>query len=153
MPWYLLHEITATIQTTHEISTTISILLLEHDANTASDVFGITAGPPLHDPLAVAAVLSGTPDEIPFYDWDRKRPDGSRARERFAVSVVTEGTYEDAKAGAQTGRTRATVLPPGAGGVRIPRGLDIRHFWEVIEQCIQRADEANVALAETVASA
>ncbi|KAI0852515.1 Inosine/uridine-preferring nucleoside hydrolase [Daldinia vernicosa] len=118
--------------------------LLNFFANTYRDVFGIIEGPPLHDPLAVAAVLEGTEYEIPFYDYDPKSPEGPNRRERFAVEVVTEGTLKDAREhGAQTGRTLVTLLPPGSEGVRIPRGLDIPHFWKVIEECCERADEAN----------
>jgi uridine nucleosidase len=108
-------------------------------------VFNITAGPPLHDPVAVAAILTGTEHEIPFYDWDFKTADGTTLKERFEVTIVTDGTYEDAKAGAQTGRTRAKMLEPGADGVRIPRGVDIPAFWRVIEECIERADVVNAA--------
>ncbi|KAJ2989925.1 hypothetical protein NUW58_g3215 [Xylaria curta] len=70
-------------------------------------------------------------------------------RERFEVRVVTEGTLKDAQeGGAQTGRTIARLLPPGEEGVRIPRGIDIDLFWKVIEECCQRADEANAKKAE-----
>lgn len=109
-----------------------------------SDVFGIVEGPPLHDPLAVAAILTGTEYEIPFYDYDPKSPEGPGRRERFEVEVVTDGTLEDAKhRGAPTGRTHVKLLPPGSEGVRIPRGLDIPLFWKVIEECCERADQAN----------
>lgn len=75
--------------------------LLMFFAKTYAEVFGITEGPPLHDPLAVAVVLDGIRGvQIPFYDW---RPDVG-VRERFKVKVVTEGTHEDAQNGAQTGR-------------------------------------------------
>ncbi|KAF3055736.1 Uridine nucleosidase [Daldinia childiae] len=124
--------------------------LLNFFAGTYREVFGIIEGPPLHDPLAVAAVLEGTEYEIPFYDYDPKSPEGPNRRERFAVEVVTEGTLEDARErGAQTGRTIATLLPPGSEGVRIPRGLDIPLFWKVIEECCERADEANKKILAT----
>lgn len=100
-------------------------------------------GPPLHDPLAVAAALAGTEYEIPFYDFDPKGVEGEKRPERFEIKVVTEGTLEEALQGAQTGRTIAKLLEPGQPGVRIPRGLDISLFWKVIEECCQRADEAN----------
>lgn len=120
--------------------------LLNFFAQTYKDVFGIVEGPPLHDPLAVAAVLTGTEHEIPFYDFDPKSPEGEKRRERFEVNVITEGTLEEAQKGAQTGRTIAKLLEPGKEGVRIPRGLDIPHFWSVIEECTQRADEVNAKI-------
>ncbi|KAI2618493.1 Inosine/uridine-preferring nucleoside hydrolase [Hypoxylon sp. NC1633] len=122
--------------------------LLNFFASTYRDVFGIIEGPPLHDPLAVAAVLAGTAHEIPFYDYDPKGADGPGRRERFAVEVVTAGTLEDARLrGAQTGRTVVRLLPPGSEGVRVPRGLDIARFWRVVEECCERADAANERLA------
>ncbi|KAK7756701.1 Uridine nucleosidase 1 [Diatrype stigma] len=128
--------------------------LLNFFAGTYRDVFGIVEGPPLHDPLAVAAALAGTPWEIPFYDFDPKAvppaaPGQRPERERFAVEVVTEGTLEDAFRGAQTGRTIVRKLEGGAAaeGVRIPRGLDIALFWKVIEECCERADAANAKIA------
>lgn len=109
-------------------------------------MFGITAGPPLHDPLAVAAVLAGTDDEIPFFDWHEEKSTGPKHDERFDITVVTEGDFEAARTGKlQTGRTIAKMVPVGQGGVRIPRGVDDAKFWKVIEECITRADEANSA--------
>ncbi|KAF2965381.1 hypothetical protein GQX73_g8202 [Xylaria multiplex] len=121
--------------------------LLMFFAETYRDVFGIIEGPPLHDPLAVAAILTGTRHEIPFYDFDFANPKGPAQRERFQVRVVTEGTLEDAREkGSQTGRTIVRLLPPGEAGVRIPRGVNIELFWKVIEECCQRADEANAEM-------
>jgi uridine nucleosidase len=92
----------------------------------------------------MAAVLTGTPDEIVFYDWDGVKSQGTKHNERFDVTVVTEGTAEEAQRGEkQTGRTIANVLPAGEEGVRIPRGVDVDQFWKVIEECIERADETN----------
>ncbi|KAI1127697.1 inosine-uridine preferring nucleoside hydrolase-domain-containing protein [Nemania abortiva] len=115
-----------------------------------SDYFGIVEGPPLHDPLAVAAILTGTTYEIPFYDFDPVNPEVPARRERFEVRVVTEGTLEDARdKGTQTGRTLVRLLKASEDGVRIPRGVDIELFWKVIEECCQRADEANAKRAGT----
>lgn len=128
---------------------TMLVELLMFFAKTYSDVFGIVEGPPLHDPLAVAAVLTGTPWEVPFYEHDVNNddPQQTNKRERFAVRVDVEGTHADAlHRGAQLGRTVATLLPAGEEGVRIPRGLDIARFWREMEACVQRADEANKAL-------
>ncbi|KAK4128811.1 nucleoside hydrolase [Parathielavia appendiculata] len=129
--------------------------LLMFFAKTYSDVFGITEGPPLHDPLAVAAVLAGVGDqhEIPFCDCDPAGEPGLAQRERYEVTVVTEGTYEDARAGARTGQITARLLPPGEDGVRIPRSLDISLFWKVLEECISRADAAIAAASAASAAA
>ena len=99
-------------------------------ASTYAEVYSITKGPPLHDPLAVAAALY---PEI-FDDNDG---------ERFQVDIVTEGvhSYIPEKVG-ELGRTKAMKLPPGEGGCRIPRGVDLPKFWESIELCLRRADEA-----------
>ncbi|KAE9381889.1 nucleoside hydrolase [Stipitochalara longipes BDJ] len=124
--------------------TTLRIMLVElllFFAKTYAHVFGITEGPPLHDPLAVAAVLDGIVGvEIPFYDFKDERK-----MERYAVHVVTEGSHEDAQAGAETGRTIVKLLPEGEEGVKIPRGLDIARFWRVLEDSLERADEVNKA--------
>lgn len=86
-------------------------------------------------------MLVGTKYEIPFYDWNLDAGDSS-AKERFAVSVVTEGHLDDAKKGAEIGRTVVTPKEPGVPGVRIPRGLDVDAFWNVIEDCIEEAEKA-----------
>ncbi|KAK3341436.1 Inosine/uridine-preferring nucleoside hydrolase domain-containing protein [Lasiosphaeria hispida] len=159
-------DVTHLVLTTHEVrdlllygpsgpregegKTTLRVMLVEllmFFAKTYSDVFGITDGPPLHDPLAVAAVLTGAGDrhEIPFCDFDPSAGPGLPQRERYDVTVVTEGTYEDAQAGARTGQIMAKLLPPGEEGVRIPRNLDIPLFWKVLEECVSRADAANAA--------
>ncbi|KKY34722.1 putative inosine-uridine preferring nucleoside hydrolase [Diaporthe ampelina] len=126
---------------------TMLVELLMFFAKTYKDVFGIIEGPPLHDPLAVAAVLTGTKWEIAFDERDpNSSSDSPNKRERFAVKVITEGTHDDAlHRGSQLGRTIATLLPAGEEGVRIPRGLDTTKFWQVLEECVQRADEANAA--------
>jgi uridine nucleosidase len=128
--------------------------LMTFFANTYADVFGITEGPPLHDPLAVAAVFDGVAGvEIPFYDFESNETGveglGSgvggktRRRERYEVKIVTEGSHEDALKGAETGRTIVRLLPEGEEGVKIPRGLDVGRFWKVLEDCLERADEVN----------
>lgn len=88
----------------------------------------------------MAAILAGTQHEIPFYDWDINAGDSS-VKERFGVTVVTEGHLDDAKKGSQIGRTVVTPKEPGVPGVRIARGLDVEKFWDVIEDCIAEADK------------
>ena len=114
--------------------------LLTFFANTYAEVFGITEGPPLHDPLAMAVILDGVVgQEIPFYDFEEKGK-----RERYDVKIITEGTHAEAELGAQTGRTVVRLLPEGQEGVKIPRGLDVNRFWSVLEACLERADEVNM---------
>lgn len=55
--------------------------------------------------------------------------------------MVTEGHLDDAKKGSQIGRTVVTPKEPGVPGVRIARGLDVKKFWDVIEDCIAEADK------------
>jgi uridine nucleosidase len=131
--------------------------LLNFFANTYAEVFRITAGPPLHDPLAVAAVFDGISGvEIPFYDFEANgtvleerlgnRVGGKRRRrERFEVKIVTDGSHDDAQKGAETGRTIVKLLPEGEEGVKIPRGLDVGRFWQMLEACLERADQVNAA--------
>jgi uridine nucleosidase len=100
-------------------------------SGTYAEVFSITEGPPLHDPLAVSAAF----DPVIFDD---------KEGERFDVEIVTEGVHSvDQKDVGELGRTKATKLPPGQDGCRIPRGVDLEKFWESIESCLKRADEVS----------
>ena len=103
--------------------------ILTFFAQTYSDVFGLTEGPPAHDPLAVAAVLA--PDL--FLD---------NGGERYAVKVITEGEHgssEHVRSGAsQCGRTVATLLPANEPGVRIPRSLEKEKLWRMLDDCLAR---------------
>lgn len=97
-------------------------------AGTYAEVFSITAGPPLHDPLAVAAAIY---PEI-FDD---------RGGERFRVDIVTKGVHSviQTEVG-ELGRTKVSALQPGEGGCRIPRGVDLDKFWGLTEDALKRAD-------------
>ncbi len=107
--------------------------LLTFFSHTYLNVFDLTAGPPLHDPIAVAVLL-----------FDQAREDlrfDDRGGERWQVEVVTEGLHSDLEEErGQVGRTVATKVTGSGGGVRIPRGLDVQRFWTMIEQCVQRAE-------------
>ncbi|CAI6333106.1 unnamed protein product [Periconia digitata] len=97
-------------------------------AGTYAEIFSITEGPPLHDPLAVSAAYD--PD---IFD--------DRGGERFQIDIVTEGVHsDDVSTIGQLGRTVATKLPQGEGGCRIPRGVDLEKFWGSVEDCLKRAD-------------
>lgn len=114
--------------------------LLTFFARTYADVFGLTEGPPLHDPLAVAAVLDG---------WAGHEGGGGivfddRGGERWVVDVVTEGLHSEVEEErGQVGRTKVRAVAGGSaagGGIRIPRGVDVERFWEVMEGCVARAE-------------
>lgn len=105
--------------------------LLMFFAHTYASVFGITTGPPLHDPIAVAVPLEAELGDITFDD---------HMGERWHVHVVTEGLHSerDNERG-QLGRTIIEAVKAGKDGVRIPRGLNVKCFWDVLDQCVSRA--------------
>jgi uridine nucleosidase len=107
--------------------------ILTFFAQTYADVFGLVEGPPLHDPLAVAAAF------LPAMFEDN-------AGERFEIEVVTDGAHgsseEAREGGSQCGRTVARVLAKGQQGVRIPRSVDRQKMWRMIDECLARAEGA-----------
>ena len=113
--------------------------LLIFFVKTYQEVFGLDQGSPVHDPVSVAIVLfdEGMHD-LAFDDHDG---------ERWDIDVTTVGAHEpidyrkfrDANR-AQLGRTVAALLENGEKGVRIPRGLNVDRFWDVVEECVQRAE-------------
>lgn len=90
--------------------------------------------PPLHDPLAVAAI----------FGYDNGIYDNSE-KETFNVSVVTDGQHSllDSVRG-QVGRTIVTKSETGQG-VRIPRKINEDLFWSMLEECCQRADRSTAS--------
>lgn len=106
--------------------------LLIFFAKTYADGLGLIEGPPLHDPLAVAVILSDTgAEELAFDD---------RNGERWDVDVITDGTHSDRDEG--SGRLGTTHVRRSTNGrVRVPHGLDVGRFWEVMEECLQRVDK------------
>jgi uridine nucleosidase len=107
--------------------------ILTFFAQTYADVFGLVEGPPLHDPLAVAAAF------LPGIFEDN-------GGERFDIEIITDGAHgssEDVReGGSQCGRTVATLLPKGQLGVRIPRSVDRQKMWRMIDECLKRAESA-----------
>ncbi|KAF2172071.1 hypothetical protein M409DRAFT_49823 [Zasmidium cellare ATCC 36951] len=106
--------------------------ILTFFAKTYADVFGLTEGPPTHDPLAVATAI------VPELFDDR-------GGERYEVKIVTEGDHgatDSARNGSsQCGKTVATLLPKGKAGVRIPRSLEKDKLWRLLEECLGRAEQ------------
>jgi uridine nucleosidase len=100
-------------------------------ASTYAEVYAITDGPPLHDPLAVVAAI----DPDIFHDEDG---------ERFSVDIVTEGVHStDPSQVGELGRTKVSKLSHGEGGCRIPRGVDLVKFWQLVENCLKSAEEVS----------
>ena len=129
--------------------------LLGFFAHTYDTVFGLSDGPPLHDPLAVAVLL----DALKFDD----RSETGAGGERWVVDVVTAGQHAPEHADgvgtvgerAETnmlGRTVLRRLEPELRtaehhGVRVPRGVDVTWFWEQMLGVVQTAEEHLQALA------
>ena len=106
--------------------------LLIFFAGTYEEVFGLVEGPPLHDPVAVAALLDNFGCEQLGFD--------DRAGERWEVNVVTDGQHsKNESVRGQLGRTVVTRVE--GEGVRIPRGLNVKAFWRALEECVQRAED------------
>ena len=116
--------------------------LLIFFAETYEKVFGLASGPPLHDPLAVAVILSNlNPTFAQKYPSQALGFD-DKGGERFAVSIVTDGHHgKDVSITGQLGRSLAA--PVKGPGVAIPRGVDLEAFWNLILQCVQLADDCN----------
>lgn len=110
--------------------------LLVFFANTYHSTFGME-GPPLHDPLAVAVILSNLNSH---YDQDKALRFDDRNGERFAVQVVTDGQHGSTPA--VTGQVGRTIAKPTEGqGVSIPRAVDNEAFWDMVLFCLERAEQ------------
>ncbi|KAI9689682.1 MAG: Uridine nucleosidase 1 [Bogoriella megaspora] len=108
--------------------------LLIFFARTYCDVFGLTEGPPLHDPLAIVVIFASELFTI-----------GDEGGERFSVDVVREDLAQTSrgnpKAVSQCGRTVARKAAKGEAGITIPRGLKVEAFWDIVGQCLVRAEK------------
>ena len=107
--------------------------LLVFFAHTYSEVYGLTEGPPLHDPIAVAVLLEPiTGPMMRFTD---------NGGERWHVNVITDGLHSrHEEERGQVGRT--VVTRSDGGGVRIPRSVLVQSFWKVLDQCLKEAGRA-----------
>jgi uridine nucleosidase len=135
--------------------------LLTFFASTYANVFGISDGPPLHDPLAIAVILEilgvedfgfrNLPTESVVERHATGSGGGSEKDVRWKVRVVTQGTHvgkgeefpddvvEKEKIG-MLGRIMVEELESGAEGVRIPRQVTrVERFWEVICAAVDKA--------------
>lgn len=117
--------------------TTLNIRKLFHEilvffAHTYSEVFGLTDGPPLHDPIAVAVLLDSLGGSRLF---------DNHVGERWHVRVVTDGLHSERDE--ERGQLGRTVITKAEGeGVRIPRRMNVTRLWVLIEICLGRAQIA-----------
>lgn len=113
--------------------------ILDFFAKTYAEVFDITAGPPVHDPLAVAAAYH---PELFLDD-----PDDADRKLRYQIDIVTEGAH-GADEGvskkevmrSQCGRSIVRLLPEGCEGVRVPRAVDAEAVWGLLAGCLEDCD-------------
>ncbi|KAM5441228.1 Uridine nucleosidase 1 [Microsporum ferrugineum] len=128
--------------------------LLTYFAGTYDSVFGISAGPPLHDPLAVAILLSNLNDQAKKADGLKEQlPFDDASGTRYNVSIVTDGLHhcvDGADLQGEVGRTNVSPCLDGVGGVTIPCSLDVDKFWETIYDCLDRADRWNLERVQTI---
>ncbi|OJK02812.1 hypothetical protein ASPACDRAFT_40125 [Aspergillus aculeatus ATCC 16872] len=117
--------------------------LLIFFASTYENVFGLASGPPLHDPLAVAIILSTLNPLYAQNHPEKALKFDDRNGERFAVNVVTNGLHSSNME--LVGHLGQTVAKPAPNAVCIPRGVDLDAFWNMINDCLGRADELNAA--------
>ncbi len=107
--------------------------LLTFFAATYAEVFGLTTGPPLHDPLAVAVVLCSQPEYKSLLD--------TQTAERWVIDIITEGKHsDDEEVQGQVGRTVVRKATAEEAGIQLPRSVNVGSFWAVIEECVQSAE-------------
>jgi len=122
--------------------------ILDFFAKTYAEVFDITAGPPVHDPLAVAAACH---PELFLDD-----PDDADRKLRYQVDIVTEGAHRADEGisarevlGSQCGRSVVTLLPEGKEGVRIPRAVNAEAIWTLLGGGLENCDREVGAIRAT----
>lgn len=100
-------------------------LIMFYGSSYARDT-DLKQGPPLHDALAVAAVM---------FNHNNK-----------GISIQAQETAETSwsidviLSGKQVGRT--VVYPLEMSGTRIPNSIEFAKFWEMLEECLDHADKA-----------
>ncbi|KAF8251951.1 Inosine/uridine-preferring nucleoside hydrolase [Wilcoxina mikolae CBS 423.85] len=105
--------------------------LLTYYSATYARVFNITTGPPLHDPLAVAAVL---PTNEIAWEMELVRVEVSCHGDEVGKTIKT--------------REEPAVHGVGLGGeakdpytmVKIPKKVDVEAFWKVLLDLVTKAD-------------
>ena len=142
------HETSSTAATKARSSKLRPLLreIIAFFAHTYATQFGFIDGPPVHDPVAVAVLISGIFEKIAAEGEEGtsggKEPKPDVETNMFDMEVLLEGE--------QSGRTVATKVVGGRGhegevtgakrGVRIPNTINVDRFWEVMSETVTRAE-------------
>ncbi|KAK6363376.1 Uridine nucleosidase 1 [Orbilia blumenaviensis] len=147
-PLDLTHTVLVTTSVRQTLTSTPSTLrtmfyeLLMFFADTYIRVFDMTEGPPLHDPVAVAAVMD---ESLGMgFEYDEVEVVVLSHGEEMGRTVKV-GDGEGVDFNAHEGRRqldKAGDVVAGKGvKVRVGRKLDVGRFWEVVMEVVGRADE------------
>ena len=125
--------------------------LLLYFSKTYDEVYGLSTGPPMNDPLAVAILLDQGSAKFGY------RSARSSDEERWIVEVVTAGEYASADTSSVStvchepevcmlGRTVLRQIPSAnttaqGGGIRVPRSFDVNWFWGEMLAAVDRAEQ------------
>ena len=106
------------------------------------------AGPPLHDPLAVAVVLDDIgAEEMGFEGLGLGsgfvEEVGKMTKEEARFSVEVDVSHRE-----QVGRTRIKTREDSKAGVSVLGKVNVAKFWDVVDECIVRAEEGLRAMAD-----
>ncbi|KAF3937081.1 hypothetical protein ABW19_dt0206868 [Dactylella cylindrospora] len=116
--------------------------LLMYFADTYARVFDMTTGPPLHDPLAMAALM--VPDRLGF-EWEEGFVEVVLQGEELGRTVfkrLDESVNMNSHSGAKMLEHSSDTAEAGVV-VKVGRKVDADAFWNVIMAVVDRADEVS----------
>lgn len=122
--------------------------LLTYFAETYARVFGISAGPPLHDPLAVAAMLPDSTTHLGF-QWKETTVDVVVSGQKLGMTVMGEADVERHKLeeGLAHGLDHVTTnhsseIEEGPRKTMVNVGIscNVDAFWNTLMAAIEKAD-------------
>lgn len=126
--------------------------LLTYFAETYARVFGIGAGPPLHDPLAVAAILPDSTTHLGF-EWKETTVDVVVSGTKLGMTVMGEADVERHKLeeGLAQGLDHVTTThssnndaeeEAGVGKTVVNVGVkcNVDAFWNTLMAAVEKGD-------------
>ena len=116
--------------------------ILSRFSETYAKVFSMRSGSPTHDPLAIAAAFA--PE---LFNFTNLLGNSKRAvEERFAVTVITAGDHGISdgvrSSDSQCGRTVIRSVSPPGQGIRIPRAVEAKELWLMLEAALSATEIA-----------